>query len=128
MDAIPRALDAEPLTREELEWRFVEQCRSAGLPKPLVNSRLGRYVPDFLWPPNKLIVETDGWETHGTRRAFEADRRRDQELTKAGYRVVRFTWRQVIDDPREVIDTLSALLAPRPPAASAPADPPRRAA
>ena len=118
----------EPLTREELEWRFVEQCRGAGLPEPLVNSPLGRYVPVFLWPHYKLIVETDGWETHGTRRAFEADRRRDQELTKAGYRVVRFTWRQVINEPGNVIDTLRALLAQPPPAAAAPAGRPRRVA
>ena len=101
----------EPLTREELERRFVELCRSADLPEPLVNSPLGRYVPDFLWSHHKLIVETDGWETHGTRRAFEADRRRDQHLTKAGYRVVRFTWRQVIDERDGVVDTLAALLA-----------------
>ena len=47
---------------------------------------------------------------HATRRAFESDRRRDQRLMLAGYRVVRFSWRQVIDDPREVAATLRGLL------------------
>jgi very-short-patch-repair endonuclease len=46
-----------------------------------------------------------------TRRAFEDDRRRDQRLTLAGYRVVRFTWRQVANDSAMVVATLSALLA-----------------
>ena len=39
-----------------------------------------------------MIVETDGWEAHGTRAAFESDRAKDAALTAAGYRVVRFTW------------------------------------
>ena len=52
----------------------------------------GRCEVDFYWPRHGLIVETDGWETHGTRAAFEADRAKDAALTAAGYRVVRFTW------------------------------------
>jgi hypothetical protein len=37
-------------------------------------------------------VETDGHEVNGTRRAFERDRRRDQRLLMAGFRVARFSW------------------------------------
>jgi very-short-patch-repair endonuclease len=50
--------------------------------------------PDFCWPTQHLIVETDGWETHRSRAAFEADRRRDAALTAAGWRVVRFPWHE----------------------------------
>ncbi|HEV2786231.1 MAG TPA: type IV toxin-antitoxin system AbiEi family antitoxin domain-containing protein, partial [Solirubrobacteraceae bacterium] len=50
---------------------------------------------DFLWPAQRLIVETDGHEDHGTRRAFERDRARDARLTVLVYRVVRFTWRRL---------------------------------
>jgi very-short-patch-repair endonuclease len=42
------------------------------------------------------VVETDGWSAHGHRRAFESDRARDAQLVAAGYRVLRFTWRQVV--------------------------------
>ena len=38
-----------------------------------------------------IIVETDGFETHGTRAALRADRAKDAALTAAGYRVLRFT-------------------------------------
>jgi very-short-patch-repair endonuclease len=36
-------------------------------------------------------VETDGWETHGTKAAFRSDSAKDAALTASGYRVLRFT-------------------------------------
>ena len=71
---------------------------------------------DFLWPAERLVVEADGGAAHMTRRAFEDDRRRDQRLAAAGYTVVRFTWRQLSDDPdnvRRVVRQLLARLAPQ---------------
>jgi very-short-patch-repair endonuclease len=53
----------------------------------------GHVEVDFFWPTHNLIVETDSWQTHGDRAAFERDRARDAALAAAGYRVVRFTWR-----------------------------------
>ena len=53
-------------------------------------------------PTHHLVVETDGWDTHRTRQAFEDDRAKDAALTAAGYTVVRFTWRQLEDRPRWV--------------------------
>jgi very-short-patch-repair endonuclease len=47
---------------------------------------------------------------HDTTIAFERDRGRDQRLTLAGYRVVRFTWRQVMSEPAYVAETLAGLL------------------
>jgi len=69
------------------------------------------FRPDFLWRPQRLIVETDGRDVHTTRQAFERDRERDQRLTVAGWRVVRFTWRQITREPDRVVQTLRALLA-----------------
>ena len=65
---------------------------------------------DFLWRTEGLVVETDGHASHGTRGAFERDRRRDQQLVVAGFRVVRFTWRQVAAEPDLVAATVGALL------------------
>ena len=85
------------LTKNRFEARLLALVRDAGLPEPLVNHVLdaldhGRCEVDFYWPTHHLIVETDGWQTHGTRAAFEADRAQDAALTAAGYRVLRFTW------------------------------------
>ena len=52
------------------------------------------YLVDFCWPEQRLIVETDGGR-HLTRAAFERDRARDALLTATGWRVMRFTGRQV---------------------------------
>ena len=108
---------AAPL-RSELERRFLTLCHTAGLPTPEVNSTIhaaGRSIEvDFHWPAQRLVVETDGAAAHATRRAFEEDRRRDVELTIAGLRVVRFTWRRITDTPGEVGAALAALLSPTP--------------
>jgi very-short-patch-repair endonuclease len=109
--ALPGLLHAP--TRSELERRFLKLCRSHGLPKPQVNVRVGPYEVDFLWRDRWLIVETDGWETHGTRSAFEADRARDVELKSLSYEVVRFTYWQVAQDPAHVAAVLRRLFSYR---------------
>ena len=98
-------------TKEELEKRLLELIIEAGLPRPLVNVPLAPdLVPDFTWPDYKLIVEADGWETHGTRAARQRDLARDRRLTEEGWRVIRFTWADVADGPDEVVRTLQSLL------------------
>jgi very-short-patch-repair endonuclease len=97
-------------TRSELEARFLRICRRHRLPKPEVNARAGPFVADFLWPVASLIAELDGYESHGGRVAFEADRARDTKLKLLGYDVVRFTWRQLTDDPARVAAALRELL------------------
>jgi putative AbiEi antitoxin of type IV toxin-antitoxin system/uncharacterized protein DUF559 len=97
---------AQAIAREDPKWTandyeawFLALVREAGLPEPMVNASLAApdhppLKPDFCWPAHQLIVETDGWDTHRTHAAFQADRRRDAALTAAGWRVVRFTYRE----------------------------------
>jgi very-short-patch-repair endonuclease len=59
-----------------------------------------------------MIVETDGRETHETPTAFQDDRRRDQFLAAAGYRVLRVTWNQIHGDTAGVLDRISRALRP----------------
>lgn len=98
------------VTRSELEERFLALCEQGGLARPLVNSRLDGFEVDFLWRDERLVVETDGHAGHRTRAAFERDRARDARLTVAGYRVVRFTYRQVVYEARAVTVTVRKLL------------------
>jgi hypothetical protein len=102
------------LTRSELEERFLALVAKAGIPEPLSNQRIRvsgrrRVEVDFVWPAERLVVETDGLYTHITRRSFEHDRRRDVALTTAGWRVVRFTWRQVTVEEAATIAALRRL-------------------
>ncbi|MCK6209828.1 endonuclease domain-containing protein [Georgenia sp. EYE_87] len=60
---------------------------------------------DVLFRAARLIVEVDGRRAH---QDFEADRERLNSLTLAGYTVLRFTWRQLVERPwlvREQIET-----------------------
>ena len=87
---------------------------AAGLPAARCNARVeadaANLVVDFLWPERHLVVETDGASFHNHRRAFESDRLRDRALQLAGYRVVRFTYRQVEREPQAVVAAIRRLL------------------
>lgn len=99
-----------------LARRLQRLGRAAGLPEPLVDQWValpdgGGYEVDFCWPNQRLIVEADGRGVHGTHRGFENDRRRDRMLGLAGWRVARFTYRDVTDHPDEVVAHLRGLIA-----------------
>lgn len=75
-----------------------------------MNDLVAGHEVDFFWPAHKLVAETDRFETHRTRDAFEADRRRDAALLSAGIRVLRFTHRQVEGEADRVVKILRRLL------------------
>lgn len=60
-------------------------------------------VVDVLFPRSRLVVEVDGERAHSGREAFVADRRRQNRLVNAGYRVLRFTWWDLTERPDAVI-------------------------
>jgi very-short-patch-repair endonuclease len=97
-------------TRTDLEALFLALARRHRLPQPEVNVKIDRFLVDFLWRPQRLIVEVDGWESHRMRSAFEEDRARDARLKVLGYEVLRFTWRQAEDDAAGVALTVRRLL------------------
>jgi hypothetical protein len=121
LQEVLRDLRAPGMTDRELEERFLRLCREAGFPKPEVNvwldlgqeaARAGfmHAKVDFLWRREGLVIETDSWRFHRTRRAFERDRERDQWLRLAGFEPVRVTWRQIEADPAGVLGRVSRLL------------------
>jgi very-short-patch-repair endonuclease len=97
--------------RSDLEARFLELCREAGLPLPATNVLVAGFLVDAVWKEHRLVVELDGYEFHRTRAAFERDRRRDAILGVEGYRILRFTHLTVKRDPGYVVATLRSFLA-----------------
>ena len=111
--ALRTASRTEPrLTRSEAERRMLRLIRAARLPTPATNLRVAGWEVDVVWPRHRLVVEVDGYAYHGNRAAFERDRRKDAALVAAGYRVVRITWRQIVDEPHTVVALLARLLPP----------------
>jgi predicted transcriptional regulator of viral defense system len=100
-----------PPTRSELERRFLDLCRTAGLPEPAVNVAVKGFEVDAVWRDPKVVVELDGYAFHRTRDAYERDRFKDAELQLAEYRVLRFTHRRLAHDREAVIETLRSALA-----------------
>jgi very-short-patch-repair endonuclease len=108
------ASECEPdFTRSKGEHRLRGLLHQARLQQPRSNQRVAGYEVDFLWEAEKLVVEFDGFRFHGHRRAFEHDRRKDVDLANAGYLVLRFTWRQLNDEPLAVIAAIARALGRR---------------
>ncbi len=109
------AAAAEPaIAASELEERFLALCLRHRLPRPEVNVWIetedGPLKVDFLWRRQRLVVETDGYGFHRSRGSFERDHRRDGLLSLSGWRVQRFTWRQVTREEEQTVRTVRAAL------------------
>jgi hypothetical protein len=89
--------------RSPLEELFLPFLDAHSISRPRLNVWIAldddSFQVDCLWPEAGLIVELDGWKSHGTRRAFRADRKRDRRLGAAGYRVIRVTEDQLTHEP-----------------------------
>lgn len=105
----PHAADAKSL----LEIDFLAICRDAGLPEPSINVLVEGHLVDFLWPAQRVVVETDGYRYHSDRIAFERDRERTVALAAAGYTVLRATYAMLNRNSASFIDLVHRSLGSR---------------
>jgi hypothetical protein len=98
------------MTRSELERRFLALLEAAGLPLPEVNVVVAGWTVDALWRTERVIVELDGRDNHSSPGQLERDRRKELELRRAGYVVLRYTWAQVVFGWPAVLADLRATL------------------
>lgn len=83
----------------------------AGIAPPLTQLQVTESVRvDFAWPLQRLIVEADGFEFHADRQAYRRDRGRMNELEQLGWRVLRFTWEDVVGRPEHVAGMVRSML------------------
>ncbi|HEX6455935.1 MAG TPA: DUF559 domain-containing protein [Solirubrobacterales bacterium] len=106
-----------PDVRSDFETLVLPELIEMGLPRPGCNVWLHvegeRFLVDFLWAEARVIVETDGRETHETPTAFQSDRRRDQFFAAAGYRALRVTWDQIHGEREAVLRRVSRAISLR---------------
>lgn len=98
-----------------LETRFAQLIRDASLPEPVAQYPItdgDRTIRvDFAFPKARLAVELDGEEYHWGERAECRDRSRDRLLARIGWRVLRFTWNDVVRRPDEVVADVAGAIA-----------------
>lgn len=103
---------AQSRTRSPLEDDFLRLVHDAKLPLPQSNVHLLGQEVDALWAAERVVVELDGYAYHRSRLAFQHDRERVRALGFAGYRVLQYTYDDVVRRPDTVVAELRRALAP----------------
>jgi len=99
--------------RARSERLFLAMTGKAGLPRPAIDHFVAGYEVDAYWGRERFAVEVDGWDTHRTRRAFEDDRLRQEDLKLAGIDSIRVSARRIEREPNVVGERLRRLLLQR---------------
>ncbi|MHA3702284.1 DUF559 domain-containing protein [Jatrophihabitans sp. YIM 134969] len=104
-----------PGAQSEFERRFHRLLRRHGItgwePQYEIRTTTGGTVTvDLAFPGRRLIVELDGWATHGKQERFGPDRKRDRRTLVTGWDTVRYVWAD-LDDPEAIIAEIRCLLA-----------------
>jgi very-short-patch-repair endonuclease len=92
--------------------------RDSSVPEPVRQLRIdlanGRwYRVDFAWPELLVAVEAEGFEWHGSRARWKADKVRVAALERLGWRVLVVTWDDVTRRRTETLDRIALALAER---------------
>ena len=90
---------------ERLLWAALRDRRFRGL-KFRRQYGIGRYITDFACVELKLVIELDGGYHEYVE---EADRRRQQFIEDAGFKVLRFTNEDVMADVEAVLIAIGRL-------------------
>ena len=102
------------ITRNDFEEAFLALVDRYALLRPRMNADValrGRFFEiDALWERERVAVELDSRGIHGTHKKFESDRLRDRILVAEGWRTMRVTWRQLQEEPAEIVKDLRSAL------------------
>jgi very-short-patch-repair endonuclease len=114
--AVVRAkrLRQESTLGEEALWERLRDRRFLGL-KFRRQVPIGAYVADFYCHDRKLVLEIDGG-IHEEERQKAHDENRDSNLTALGYRILRLTNGEILEDLDSALETIRQRLERRQPA------------
>lgn len=105
---------ADPRRESGLESLSYGKMVVAGLPLPELQVRLetpeGVFFPDFLWTAEMIIGEADGMVKYCTGADLLHEKWRQELLEQLGYRVLRWTYRDMRDRPTFVLRRIEAAL------------------
>lgn len=115
-DAVRRVLrHADGRAANPFESVLRAMCLDAGLdvePQAPIDLGTGLIRPDLVCRRLRVVIEADSWTFHASRRAHRRDCARYNLLVLRGWRVLRFTWEQVMHEPAYVTWVLAELTRP----------------
>ena len=92
-----------PTLAEQVLW---EHIRAGQIGKRVLRQYIvGDYIVDFLLPDINLVIEVDG-AYHSEREQIEDDERRERDLNKMNYNVIRFSNEEILYDIEKVIERI----------------------
>lgn len=111
---LPAIALADPSRESAAESLTAGHVHLAGLPLPEFNAEIrtphGSLFPDFLWAEHRLIGEVDGKIKYADPDAYQREKVRQQVLLDMGYRIVRWLAREIMLQPRIVMDRIGRAL------------------
>jgi very-short-patch-repair endonuclease len=99
--------------RSHAERLLVHLLKSAGITGWIANHPVGGYVVDVAFPEHKVVIEIDGWAFHSDPAVFRNDRVRQNQIALLGWKVLRFTWFDLTEQPERVIAEICRVLSAR---------------
>jgi very-short-patch-repair endonuclease len=99
----PPSLDSPERLESEIErmyWTAYQQLMLPDLTGMVTQHEVlgGKYRIDFALPAEKIGVEVDGYAYHSDPAVFTQDRKRQRELETEGWRLIRFSGKEVRAD------------------------------
>ena len=102
-------------TDSELEDELMRLIRRRRLPLPVVHYNvvdgdqwLGEV--DLAYPQARIAIEVHGHGVHSLKRVWENDQRRENNLVRAGWKLLKATHLQLEEDPESFLEALKSLL------------------
>lgn len=111
-----RSADGQP-SASRFETRLNRLLLDGGLPalRQYTVWDGGEFVArvDFCYPGAKVIVEADSYRWHSSKRAWQRDMERRNQLTSLGWQIVHITWEDLTRRPQATLARIRNLVQPR---------------
>jgi len=95
----------------KLEVKMARLLRASGLPRPERQVPVGPYRIDFGLSWLRYGVECEGFDYHGSRLAWKADKRRTSFIESRGWRLTFVSWDDVTQRPDETLQRIAMAIA-----------------
>ena len=104
-----RAMRQDPTEAEDALWQALRGRKLAGNPKFRRQHHIGQFIVDFVNLDKWLVIEVDG-QIHNQQEQAEYDAGRTLELHKRGFRLLRFSNEEVLNQLPTVLERIEAAL------------------